>query len=95
MVSKSTIIIIKSNPAKVLEHPIGENESKEGTFVVFDKGDGDYKQYQKCTFGDLRFITGDKHKVCEFITKNYEMEVDIAVDIYKDRWQIETMVTNY
>lgn len=34
----------------------------------------------------------DKHqKVYEFITNNYELEADKIAEIYKNRWQIETM----
>lgn len=33
----------------------------------------------------------EKRKVYEFIINNYELEADKIADIYKNRWQIETM----
>ncbi len=119
-----------------------ELDLKKGSFVVFDKGYVDYKQYQQWTLGDIYFVTRqkdnaryisleefdipdnvddailkdekitltdksaeefqlrriafwhqEKRKVYEFITNNYEyeLEADKIANIYKNRWQIETM----
>lgn len=39
----------------------------------------------------IAFWHQEKSKVYEFITNNYELEADRITDIYKNRWQIETM----
>lgn len=39
----------------------------------------------------IAFWHQEKGKVYEFITNNYELEADRITDIYKNRWQIETM----
>ena len=39
----------------------------------------------------IAFWHQQKSKVYEFITNNYELEADRITDIYKNRWQIETM----
>lgn len=115
-------------------------ELKKGSFVVFDKGYVDYKQYENWTLEDIYFVTRQKdnavytsldefdiddeiangvlkdeqirltkkdgssfelrriafwhephQKVYEFITNNYELPPDKIADIFKNRWQIETM----
>lgn len=39
----------------------------------------------------IAFWHREKGKVYEFITNNYELEADRITDIYKNRWQIESM----
>ncbi len=39
----------------------------------------------------IAFWHQEKGKVYEFITNNYELEADRITDIYKNRWQIESM----
>ena len=39
----------------------------------------------------IAFWHQEKGKAYEFITNNYELEADRITDIYKNRWQIETM----
>jgi len=39
----------------------------------------------------IAFWHQEKRKVYEFITNNYDLEADRITDIYKNRWQIETM----
>lgn len=39
----------------------------------------------------IAFWYQEKRKVYEFITNNYDLEADRITDIYKNRWQIETM----
>lgn len=39
----------------------------------------------------IAFWHQEKRKVYEFITNNYDLEADKITDIYKNRWQIETM----
>ncbi|MBI6117607.1 IS4 family transposase [Salegentibacter maritimus] len=133
--------LIKFSNAATHDHVfLKELDLKKGSFVVFDKGYVDYKQYQQWTLDDIYFVTRqkdnarytsleefdipdkmddavlkdekiilidkkngefqlrriafwheEKRKVYEFITNNYELEADKIADIYKNRWQIETM----
>ena len=133
--------LIKFSNAATHDHVfLKELDLKKDSFVVFDKGYVDYKQYQQWTLDDIYFVTRqkdnarytsleefdipdkvddavlkdekitlidkkngefqlrriafwheEKRKVYEFITNNYELEADKIADIYKNRWQIETM----
>lgn len=133
--------LIKFSSAATHDHVfLKELDLKKGSFVVFDKGYVDYKQYQQWTLDDIYFVTRqksnarytsleefdipdnvddavlkdekitlidkddnefhlrriafwhqEKRRVYEFITNNYELEADKITDIYKNRWQIETM----
>lgn len=133
--------LVKFSSAAKHDHTfLKDLELKKGSYVVFDKGYVDYKQYQKWTLEDIYFVTRqkdnacytslkefdipdtvddavlkdekieltdnqdkpfylrriafwyDKHqKVYEFITNNYKLPADKIADIYKNRWQIETM----
>ena len=133
--------LIKFSNAATHDHVfLKELDLKKDSFVVFDKGYVDYKQYQQWTLDDIYFVTRqkdnarytsleefdipdkvddavlkdekitlidkkngefqlrriafwheEKRKVYEFITNNYELEADKIADIYKNRWQIETL----
>ncbi len=133
--------LIKFSSAATHDHTfLKDLELKKSSYVVFDKGYVDYKQYKKWTLEDIYFVTRqkdnahytsleefdipntvddavlkdekielkdnegkpfylrriafwyDKHqKVYEFITNNYELQADKIAEIYKNRWQIETM----
>ena len=133
--------LIKFTSAATHDHVfLKELDLKKGSYVVFDKGYVDYKQYQQWTLDDIYFVTRqkdnarytsleefdipdkvddavlkdekitltdkddkkfhlrriafwhqEKRKVYEFITNNYELEADKIADIYKNRWQIETL----
>lgn len=39
----------------------------------------------------IAFWHDEHHKVYEFITNNYDLDADKIAEIYKNRWQIETM----
>ena len=39
----------------------------------------------------VAFYHNEQHKVYEFITNNFDLEADKIADIYKQRWQIETL----
>lgn len=39
----------------------------------------------------IAFWYDKHHKVYEFITNNYDLNADKITEIYKNRWQIETM----
>jgi hypothetical protein len=39
----------------------------------------------------VAFYHNEQHKVYEFITNNFALEADKIADIYKQRWQIETL----
>jgi len=133
--------LIKFSSAATHDHVfLKDLDLKKGSFVVFDKGYVDYRQYQNWTLDDIYFVTRqkdnarytspeefdipdnvddavlkdekitladkdenefqlrriafwhqEKNKVYEFITNNYELQADKITDIYKNRWQIETM----
>lgn len=133
--------LVKFSNAATHDHTfLKELDLKKGSFVVFDKGYVDYRQYQQWTLDDIYFVTRqkdnarytsteefnipdhvddailkdekitlidknkeefqlrriafwheEKRKVYEFITNNYELEADKIANIYKNRWQIETM----
>lgn len=133
--------LVKFSSAATHDHTfLKDLELKKGSFVVFDKGYVDYKQYQQWSLQGVFFVTRQKdnaryssieefdipdttndavlkdekielldekgemfslrriafwhdeqNKVYEFITNNYDLEADKIADIYKNRWQIETM----
>ena len=133
--------LVKFSSAATHDHTfLKELELKKGSFVVFDKGYVDYKQYSQWTLDNIYFVTRQKknaayksidefdildqvddgvlkdeiislekgnkaefklrrvaywhephQKVYEFITNNFELPPDKIADIYKNRWQIETM----
>ena len=39
----------------------------------------------------VAFYHNEQHKVYEFITNNFDLDADRIADIYKQRWQIETL----
>ena len=49
------------------------------------------KAHNKFYLRRIAFWHQKKRKVYEFITNNYDLEADKITDIYKNRWQIETM----
>ena len=49
------------------------------------------KQGKEFHLRRIAFWHQETRKVYEFITNNYELEADKITDIYKNRWQIETM----
>lgn len=133
--------LVKFSSAATHDHTfLKELELKKGSFVVFDKGYVDYKQYSQWTLDEVYFVTRQKDnaayksldefnildevdngvlkdevislengyktefklrriaywhelhkKVYEFITNNFELPPDRIANIYKNRWQIETM----
>jgi len=133
--------LVKFSSAAKHDHTfLKDLELKKGSFVVFDKGYVDYKQYQQWSIQGVFFVTRQKdnaryssikefeipdttndavlkdekielpdnkgemfslrriafwhdehNKVYEFITNNYDLKADKIADIYKNRWQIETM----
>lgn len=133
--------LIKFTSAATHDHTfLKDLELKKGSFVVFDKGYVDYKQYSQWGLDDIYFVTRQKdnavyksidefdildqvddgvlkdeiisldkgyktefklrrvaywheahQKVYEFITNNFDLPPDKIADIYKNRWQIETM----
>lgn len=133
--------LVKFSSAATHDHTfLKELELKKGSFVVFDKGYVDYKQYSQWALDDIYFVTRQKdnaayksieefdildqvdsgvlkdeiisldkgykstfklrriaywhephQKVYEFITNNFDLAPDKIADIYKNRWQIETM----
>jgi len=70
-------------------------------FDILDNVDDAVLKDEKITLTDkdgngfhlrrIAFWHQEKGKVYEFITNNYELEADRITDIYKNRWQIETM----
>jgi len=50
-----------SNAAKHDHTFLKELDLEKGSFVVFDKGYVDYKQYQRWTSEDVFFVTRQKH----------------------------------
>jgi len=70
-------------------------------FDILDNVDDAVLKDEKITLTDkdgngfhlrrIAFWHQEKGKVYEFITNNYELEADRITNIYKNRWQIETM----
>ncbi|MBO3100323.1 IS4 family transposase [Gelidibacter pelagius] len=58
---------------------------KDEKITLADKDDNEFYLRR------IAFWHQEKRKVYEFITNNYELEADKITDIYKNRWQIETM----
>src|SRR5699024_6088209 len=139
--SEDVPCLIRFTNAATHDHTfLKELDLKRGSFVVFDKGYVDYRQYRNWTLNDIYFVTRQKdnarytsleefdipdnvddavlkdekitltdkdenefqlrriafwheehQKVYEFITNDYQLPADKIADIYKNRWQIETM----
>jgi len=133
--------LVKFTSAATHDHTfLKDLNLNKGSFVVFDKGYVDYKQYEQWTLDEIYFVTRQKEnavynsieefeptektdnailkderisiekkdkttfelrriaywdkstkKVYEFITNNFELTAEKIVEIYKNRWQIETM----
>lgn len=58
---------------------------KDEKITLTDKEDNEFHLRR------IAFWHQEKRKVYEFITNNYELQPDKITDIYKNRWQIETM----
>ncbi len=58
---------------------------KDEKITLTDKNKGEFQLRR------IAFWHEEKRKVYEFITNNYELPADKIADIYKNRWQIETM----
>lgn len=58
---------------------------KDEKITLTDKSGGEFQLRR------IAFWHEEKRKVYEFITNNYDLKADKVADIYKNRWQIETM----
>lgn len=58
---------------------------KDEKITLTDKNENEFQLRR------IAFWHQEKRMLYEFITNNYELQADKITDIYKNRWQIETM----
>lgn len=73
-----------SNAAKHDHTFLKELDLKKGSFVVFDKGYVDYKQYQRWTSEDVFFVTRQKHNARYNSLEEFDIPDKVDDAILKD-----------
>ena len=73
-----------SNAAKHDHTFLKELDLKKGSFVVFDKGYVDYKQYQRWTSEDIYFVTRQKHNARYNSLEEFDIPDKVDDAILKD-----------
>lgn len=66
-------------------------DDKTHSGVLKDERIETTKDKQAITLRRVAFYHQEQNKVYEFITNNFELKADTIADIYKQRWQIETL----